>query len=90
MQACVGPAIGPCCYEVGPDVAEPFAAEFGRDVLSGRNLDLWTAAERALRAAGVAHVERVDLCTACNPERFFSHRRTGKPRGVQGVIARVA
>jgi copper oxidase (laccase) domain-containing protein len=71
-------------------VAEPFAAAFGEDVVQGRNLDLWSAAERALRAAGVEHVERVDLCTACNPELFFSHRRTGQPRGVQGVVARVA
>jgi YfiH family protein len=90
LHAAVGPAIGPCCYEVGPEVAEPFTAAFGPDVLRTRNLDLWTAAERALRAAGVEEVERVDLCTACNPELFFSHRRTGKPRGVQGVIARVA
>lgn len=90
LRACIGPAIGPCCYEVGPEVAEPFAAVFGADVLRGRNLDLWTSAERALRAAGVEEVERVDLCTACNPQRFFSQRRTGKPRGVQGVIARVA
>ena len=89
-RACVGPAFGPCCYEVGPEVSEPFAAAFGPDVLRGRNLDLWTSAERALTAVGVEHVERVDLCTACNPELFFSHRRTGKPRGVQGVIARVA
>jgi YfiH family protein len=90
LLACLGPAIGPCCYEVGTEVAEPFSAAFGADVLRGRNLDLWTAGERALRTAGVAHVERVDLCTACHPELFFSHRRTGKPRGVQGVIARVA
>ncbi len=90
LQACVGPAIGPCCYEVGPEVARPFAAAFGADVLQGRKLDLWTVAERALRNAGVVEIERVDLCTACNPELFFSHRRTGKPRGVQGVIARVA
>ena len=89
-HAAIGPAIGPCCYEVGAEVAQPFAAAFGEDVLHGRNLDLWTAAERALRAAGVEEVERVDLCTSCNPELFFSHRRTGKPRGVQGVIARVA
>lgn len=89
-SACVGPAIGPCCYEVGPEVSEPFALAFGGDVLDGRHLDLWTSAERALRAAGVEEVERVDLCTACNPDLFFSHRRTGKPRGVQGVIARVA
>lgn len=90
MHAAIGPAIGPCCYEVGPEVAEPFVAAFGPEVLQGRNLDLWTAAELALLAAGVEEVERVDLCTSCNPELFFSHRRTGKPRGVQGVIARVA
>jgi YfiH family protein len=89
-HAAVGPAIGPCCYEVGAEVAEPFTASYGRDVLQGRNLDLWTVAERALHAAGVEKVERLDLCTVCNPELFFSHRRTGKPRGVQGVIARVA
>ena len=89
-SACVGPAIGPCCFEVGPEVAEPFTAVFGADVLHERQLDLWTCAERALRAAGVVHVERVDLCTACHPELFFSHRRDGKPRGVQGVLARVA
>ena len=87
--AVIGPAIGPCCYEVGPDVAEPFAARFGRDVLRGRNLDLWTSSERALREAGVQHVERLDLCTACNPELFFSHRRDGTPRGAQGVVGAI-
>ena len=90
VAAAIGPAIGPCCYEVGPEVAEPFAALFGPDVLRGRNVDLWAAAELALRAEGVEQIERLDLCTSCNPELFFSHRRTGKPRGVQGVIARVA
>ncbi|HEY8103932.1 MAG TPA: polyphenol oxidase family protein [Gaiellaceae bacterium] len=90
LKAVIGPAIGPCCYQVGPDVAEPFAAAFGSSVVHGLTLDLWSAAERVLRDAGVDEVERVDLCTACNPELFFSHRRTGKPRGVQGVIARVA
>ena len=73
----------------GP-IAEPFTALYGPGVLRGRNLDLWTAAELALRAEGVERIERIDLCTSCNPELFFSHRRTGKPRGVQGVIARVA
>ncbi len=89
-HAAIGPAIGPCCYDVGAEVSAPFAEAFGGDLVHGRNLDLWTAAERALRAAGVEEIERVDLCTSCNPELFFSHRRTGKPRGVQGVIARVA
>jgi polyphenol oxidase len=90
LAAMVGPAIGPCCYEVGDEVAEPFRTRFGADVVRGRMLDLWTSGERALRAAGVADVERVDLCTACNPDLFFSHRRDGKPRGVQGVVAVVA
>lgn len=90
LRAAIGPAIGPCCYEVGPEVAGRFGDAFGSDVVHGRNLDLWTSAERALTEAGVDDVHRIDLCTACNAERFFSHRRTGKPRGVQGVIARVA
>jgi YfiH family protein len=84
--AAVGPAIGPCCYEVGPEVSARFDADLTRDGI----LDLWSAAERALRRAGVARVERVDLCTRCNEERFFSHRRQGRRRGVQGVIGAVA
>ena len=52
-------------------------------------LDLWTAAERALRRAGVARVDRVDLCTHCHPDDFFSHRRSGRARGVQGLIGAV-
>jgi hypothetical protein len=86
LAAAVGPAIGPCCYEVGPEVSERFDADLTR----GRILDLWSAAERALRAAGVAAVERVDLCTRCNPDLFFSHRRQGPVRGAQGVIGLVA
>ena len=90
LHAAVGPAIGPCCYEVGAEVADPFTAAYGADVVRDGKLDLWTVAERALRDAGVAQMERVDLCTCCNPELFFSHRRTGEPRGGQGVVARVA
>jgi YfiH family protein len=88
--AVVGPAIGPCCYEVGPEVSEPFVARFGADVVRGRRLDLWTSAERALRKAGCDRVERLDLCTRCNHELFFSERRTGRPRGTHGVIGLVA
>ena len=43
------------------------------------------AAERALRAAGCERVDRVDLCTACHPELFFSHRRDDGRTGRQGV-----
>src|SRR5215217_4499638 len=90
VHAAIGPGIGPCCSDVGPVVAQRFASAYGRALLHGRKLDLYAADEQALRAAGVGDVHRVDLCTHCNPDRFFSHRRTGKPRGVQGVVARVA
>jgi YfiH family protein len=85
LAAVVGPAIGPCCYEVGPEVSELF----DDDLTENGKLDLWNAAERALRGAGVERVERVDLCTRDYPELFFSHRRDGRARGVQGVIGAV-
>ncbi len=88
-RAAVGPAIGPCCYEVGDEVADPFRGRFGDDVMHGRNLDLWTASERALREAGIADVERFDLCTSCNADLFFSHRRDEGVTGRQGVIGLV-
>ena len=90
LAAAIGPAIGPCCYEVGEEVAAPFREAFGADVVHGRNLDLWTSAERALRAAGVARVDRLDVCTACAGDRFFSHRRDAGRTGRQGVIAYVS
>jgi purine-nucleoside/S-methyl-5'-thioadenosine phosphorylase / adenosine deaminase len=89
LVAAVGPAIGPCCYEVGEEVAAPFRERFGDDVVQESRLDLWTSAERALRAAGVERVDRFDRCTACEPEWFFSHRRDAGITGRQGVIAYV-
>jgi polyphenol oxidase len=87
VAAMVGPGIGPCCYVVGQEVAASFRRAFGADVVREGRLDLWSAAERALRAAGCARVERIDLCTSCTPERFFSHRRDNGITGRQGVIA---
>lgn len=89
LAAAVGPGIGPCCYEVGEEIADAYRARFGGEALRGRNLDLWTVAERLLREAGVERVERVDVCTACNAE-FFSHRRDRGVTGRQGVIGYVA
>jgi YfiH family protein len=90
LAAAIGPGIGPCCYEVGEEVAAPFRERFGDEVVRGRRLDLWTSAERALRAAGVHRVDRFDRCTACESETFFSHRRDAGRTGRQGVIAYVA
>ena len=89
LAAAIGPGIGPCCYEVGAEVAEPFSGAFGADVLADGRLDLWTACERALRAAGCDDVHRVDRCTSCEPETFFSHRRDSGRTGRQGVIGHV-
>jgi YfiH family protein len=90
LAAAIGPAAGPCCYEVGEDVAQPYRERYGDTIVRGRKLDLWQAAEETLHRAGVDDVHRVDLCTICNPDLFFSHRRDGKPRGVQGVLAVVS
>jgi YfiH family protein len=89
LTAAIGPSIGPCCYEVGEEVAMPFREAFGDDVVRDGKLDLWTSAERALRAAGCAHVDRFDICTSCDTTRFFSHRRDHGKTGRQGVIAYV-
>jgi polyphenol oxidase len=90
LAAAIGPGIGPCCYEVGEEVAAPFREAFGEDVVRDGKLDLWTSAERALRAAGVERIDRADLCTSCHADRFFSHRRDHGRTGRQGVIAYVA
>jgi copper oxidase (laccase) domain-containing protein len=74
---------------VGDEVASRFQAKYGRSIVKNGKLDLWTAAEQAARAAGASDVERLDLCTRCRSDLFFSERRTGRPRGTQGVLGLV-
>ena len=85
QAAAVGPGIGQCCYEVGEEVLEAFADY--PHAAAGRMLDLRAIAVAQLRAAGVEHAEHVDLCTSCNPELFFSHRRDHGVTGRQGGMA---
>jgi purine-nucleoside/S-methyl-5'-thioadenosine phosphorylase / adenosine deaminase len=87
LAAAIGPGVGPCCYEVGDEVAQPFRERFGEEVVLGRRLDLAEAAERALRAAGCEEVERVALCSSCEERLFFSHRRDRGRTGRQGIVA---
>jgi polyphenol oxidase len=87
LAAAIGPGIGPCCYEVGEEVARPFRERFGDAVVVGGNLDLPESVERALRAAGCMSVERVGLCTSCEESLFFSHRRDRGRTGRQGIVA---
>jgi polyphenol oxidase len=88
--AAIGPGIGPCCYEVGPEVLEPFAG-LGDGIAAGRMLDLPEVARRLLGEAGVERVESAGLCTSCEPELFFSHRRdagrTGRQAGLVWIEA---
>jgi YfiH family protein len=82
LEAAIGPGAGACCYEVGTDVASRFPA-WAR---SGRTLDLKAAATDRLRQAGVASVIDVGRCTMCEPDTFFSHRRSGGMTGRQGGL----
>ena len=84
-EAAIGPAIGPCCYEVGEEVLSEFAG-LGDGVVSGRMLDLPEVARRRLREAGVERIESSELCTSCEPELFFSHRRDAGRTGRQAGL----
>jgi YfiH family protein len=85
-SAAIGPGIGPCCYEVGPEVLEAFD-EVGEGIADGRMLDLPAVAGRLLARAGVEQVESAGLCTFCEPELFFSHRRDRGRTGRMGNLA---
>jgi len=98
----IGPSIGPCCYEVGPEVREAFRqGPFGRvsdrwfadrtGSADGRlTLDMWMSnAEQLVEAgvpAGQVHVSA--LCTASHPEFFPSYRRDGKGTGRIAAVIR--
>ncbi len=85
--AVVGPGIGRCCFEVGPEVLAAFTDIEG--AADGRMLDLRMVADARLRAAGVERVEHVDLCTYCRDDLFFSHRRDDGVTGRQcGIVWR--
>ena len=69
-RAAIGPAIGPCCYEVGDEVIAAFEGRASRTTWGAPSVDLWTDAER--RLAGL-DVWRADLCTRCE-DTFHSYR----------------
>lgn len=91
LIAAVGPSIGPCHMEVGPEVRAQFL-ERGYDTVQPRDdslyLDLWETAHIQLRGAGLLeeniHIARI--CTYCEQELFFSHRRMGERRGNHAAV----
>lgn len=84
-EAWIGPAIGPCCYEVGEDVAVQVESRSGAEVVTRRpdrkpHLDLPLAASRQLAGLGVGRISTVERCVRCSPE-WWSYRRDGARAG---------
>ncbi len=95
--AAIGPSIGPCCFEVGPEVQEEFDRAFPGQLpfrpsrREGHSMiDLWQACRLVLEGAGVPkdRIFGCEICTFCNNEQFYSHRYTNGQRGnLIGAIA---
>ncbi|MBQ7794993.1 MAG: peptidoglycan editing factor PgeF [Lachnospiraceae bacterium] len=92
VVACVGPSICQDCYEVGPEVIDQFKTAFDPchheklfyEKPNGKyQLNLWEANHIVLLEAGVPEeqISVTDICTYCNPDLLFSHRRCADKRG---------
>jgi YfiH family protein len=83
LRAAIGPSIGLCCYEVGPEVARQFETWLPELAsLSGHaHLDLPAVNEWQLREAGVTDIWKSGECTFCMADRFFSFRRERERAG---------
>ena len=90
----IGPSICGDCYEIGEDVAQIFRDSFAdtdllrKQILRAKGngkylLNLWQANRMILENAGVpsAQISVTDICTCCNPEYLFSHRKAHEKRG---------
>ncbi|HET6343467.1 MAG TPA: peptidoglycan editing factor PgeF [Myxococcota bacterium] len=96
LMVALGPAIGPCCFEIGEEVGEALRVAYpdpGDSLVPGAPgklmADLWALNTRALVEAGVpvAHITALRRCTRCTQD-WFSHRRDAGVTGRQaGVIA---
>ena len=90
----LGPAIGPCCYTVGQNVAAAmgYALADWHQAMSLLDEDRWrfdlpAANAQQLAAAGVREIEQAHLCTACHSQEFFSHRADNGRTGRFAVLA---
>ena len=91
--AAIGPNIGQCCFETDADVPEAMIAALGDDAKEfiefweGKyHVDLKEINGLWLEKAGVRKIEISISCTACRPDRYWSHRIVGNDRGSQGAI----
>jgi polyphenol oxidase len=97
IRVALGPSIGPCCFEVGPEVVTEFTTvlpDVPDLVVDGprkHHIDLRRATRAMLERVGLRpdHIDDAPPCTRCEPGRFFSYRRDGKQAGVHmGFIGR--
>ncbi len=95
LRAALGPCIGPCCFETDGDVPAAMTAALGADAASCLerrgpkwHVDLAGLNRLWLLRAGLLpeHIDLCGLCTACRPDLFWSHRKMGEARGVQGAL----
>ena len=93
IRAAIGPNIGVCCFETHADVPDAVRAVLGQEaeafiVPAGEKyrVDLKGVNAALLRRAGVTNIEISCDCTACRPDRFWSHRRVGNDRGSLAAI----
>jgi YfiH family protein len=84
LHIAIGPGIGPCCYEVGPEVAALFRDCDGAvgDLAHPTRLDLAKVNRHQVAESGVpaAQIFQAGLCTKCNVE-FHSFRRDQENAG---------
>lgn len=91
LRVSIGPSIGACCFEVGPEVAEQFPGHITHTV-PRPHVDLVEANRSQLLEAGIAAsaIEALRLCTVCDEERFHSFRRDrGDGRMVSSISIRL-
>jgi hypothetical protein len=85
LEIAIGPGIGPCCFEVGPEVAAHFRSFFPErnDLEARAKVDLAETIRRQLRRNGVTdqQISSAGLCTCCKPEMFESYRRDREKAG---------
>lgn len=93
IRTAIGPHIGQCCFETDADVPQAMLDALGEDArpfIEKRGdkyyVNLAQINSLFLRRAGILHIESCPDCTACQTDRFWSHRRHGGTRGSQGAI----
>ncbi len=89
IKAVIGPSIGPCCFEVGSEVAEHFDSELVRSLDNGKfTVDLWEANRRILMQCGVLpqNIDVFEMCTVCNNDILYSYRSHGEKTGRMGAF----